>query len=277
MAKSIDTNLLSIARSDFSVEVEYYLSKLPFLGVEEKEEEVVWYWDENTWEQHKGEIIDFFEDQELPYQVSFLAGQNWNAMWEKDFSPVIMDSFCQIRAHFHDRVSECKYDILIDPKMAFGTGHHDTTYQMLAAMRTLSWTNKKVMDLGTGTGVLAILAEKMGALKVTAVDNDAAAVENAIENVELNGCSRIDTRLGTVSSFIDELKRTDIILANINRNVLLEIEPILSLHSSMDTELLLSGILMRDKELVREAYRKHWQAEVFSEKGEWVCLYGKKK
>ena len=132
------------------------------------------------------------------------------------------------------------------------------------------------MDLGTGTGVLAILAEKMGATDILAIDNDSAAVENSIENAELNSCTKIDIRLGDVTEVMDELSKSDVVLANINRNVLIELEPVLSVAAKPGTKLLLSGVLQKDKQLILDQYANHWRPEIYSQRGDWVCIYGKK-
>lgn len=276
MSKSISTVKLSISTDRIDSDVQFFMSQFPFLGLEEQSEKWVWYWEVDGWKTYETKLREYFTEKGISFDSEYVEGENWNANWEKGFSPVYIDSFCQIRAHFHDREDGFQYDIVIDPKMAFGTGHHDTTYQMMAAMASLKVENARVMDLGTGTGVLAILAEKMGASGIVAIDNDPAAVENTIENAALNSCHKIDTRLGDVSAVMDELSDSDMVLANINRNVLLEIEPALSAAARPGTELILSGILKKDENLILDLYAKHWQPEVYSQKGDWVCIYGRK-
>ncbi|HET7001601.1 MAG TPA: 50S ribosomal protein L11 methyltransferase, partial [Puia sp.] len=125
------------------------------------------------------------------FQKEVIEPRNWNAEWEKDFEPVTVDHFCAIRAHFHNAVPGVKYDIIITPKMSFGTGHHATTYMMIAAMEHLDLRQKSVLDFGTGTGVLAILACKMGAEPVLAIDSDELSIDNARENIALNDCGKV--------------------------------------------------------------------------------------
>ncbi len=276
MVKSIPTIELRIPSDKIDSDVSYFLNQFPFLGLEEKSETWIWYWEVESWENHGNDVQEFLNRKNIIFDSEYLEGENWNANWEKSFSPVFIDSFCQIRAHFHARQNGYEHDIVIDPKMAFGTGHHDTTYQMMAAMASLKIKNSSIMDLGTGTGVLAILAEKMGASDILAIDNDPAAVENSIENAELNSCSKIDIRLGDVSEVMDELAKSDIVLANINRNVLIELEPVLSSAAKPGTELILSGILRKDKQLILDQYANHWQPLIYSQRGDWVCVYGKK-
>ena len=123
------------------------------------------------------------------FKETLIPEANWNQVWESNFDPVIVDDFVAIRADFHEPVKGVSLEIIITPKMSFGTGHHATTYMMIEQMRELDFTGKSVFDFGTGTGVLAILAEKLGANKVIAVDNDEWSIENAEENFEKNNCT----------------------------------------------------------------------------------------
>ncbi|SRR6056297_548649 len=276
MVKSIPTVKLSISSDKIDSDVSYFLNQFPFLGLEEQSETWIWYWEVESWENHGNDVQEYLNRKKIIFESEYLEGENWNANWEKSFSPVFIDSFCQIRAHFHNPLDGFEHDIVIDPKMAFGTGHHDTTYQMMAAMALLNFKNSSIVDLGTGTGVLAILAEKMGASNIIAIDNDPSAIENSIENAKLNSCNNIDIRLGDVSVVMDEIAKSDILLANINRNVLLELEPVLASAAKHGTELVLSGILRKDKQLILDQYANHWQPQIHSQKGDWVCIYGKK-
>lgn len=182
-----------------------------------------------------------YEKQLIPYQ-------NWNAVWEENFTPIIVDNFCGIRADFHPSISQVKYEIRINPKMAFGTGHHATTRMMIKMMKDLPMEKAKVLDFGSGTGILAILAAKMGALLIDAVDIEKPAYENAIENCQLNDVDAIQVYLGGLEVILDS--GYDIILANINRNVILG--SLSSLYKKLKRSgiLLISGILQADEELV---------------------------
>ncbi|HTE24823.1 50S ribosomal protein L11 methyltransferase [Flavitalea sp.] len=184
------------------------------------------------------------------FSVELIPGKNWNDEWEKNFKPVLVNNFCCIRASFHPPVAGIKYDIVITPRMSFGTGHHATTYLMLQQMESITFKNKIVLDFGTGTGVLAILAEKLGAAEIVAIDNDKWSIENAGENVRENNCLKIRIE---ESGNIDSNRQFDVILANINRNVLLDQMANLSQHLKKDGVLLMSGLLSGDRSKIEAA------------------------
>ena len=155
------------------------------------------------------------------FTVEKLEVINWNEQWEKNFDPVFIHGNVQIRAAFHPPQAQYKYDIVINPKMSFGTGHHETTYLIVSEQLNIDHAHKAVLDVGTGTGILAIMAHKLGAASITATDVDDWCIENCHENFTLNGLENYDILQGT----IDKLTLTgtyDIIFANINTNVLLE-------------------------------------------------------
>jgi ribosomal protein L11 methyltransferase len=154
----------------------------------------------------------------LNFDIKHIEAQNWNASWESSFEPVIIGQDLAIVAPFHHDFSATKYVIVIEPKMSFGTGHHQTTRLMSQALFDLELIPKNVLDMGCGTGVLAILAEQLGAQQVLAVDVELWAYENSIENAQRNGCANIEVQHGDVSNIIG--KSFDLILANINKNVL---------------------------------------------------------
>ena len=160
---------------------------------------------------------------ELDFTFSFttekIQQQNWNAQWESNFNPVLVEDKCIIRASFHEAPQSGIMDIIIDPKMSFGTGHHDTTWLMSRELFALDLKNKSVLDMGCGTGVLAIIAKKLGANSVSGIDIDEWSIENSRENAQVNHCPEILFEKGNASLLTD--KKYDIILANINRNVLL--------------------------------------------------------
>ena len=178
-------------------------------------------------------ITKYAPQTAIAYQVNSLEKRNWNAEWERDYEPIEVANQVRVRASFHrqDRIDGSdpfRYDIVIDPKMSFGTGHHETTAMMLEQQLGLDFSGKTVLDVGSGTGILAILAAKMGAKKVLAFDIEEWAVENARENAELNNCPQITVFQGTIdtinppNNLLDWTPAVfDIILANINRNVLL--------------------------------------------------------
>jgi ribosomal protein L11 methyltransferase len=158
-------------------------------------------------------------EQQLEITTAVIADQNWNAQWESSFEPILVDDQCLIRAPFHSDENKYPYTITIEPKMSFGTGHHATTHLIVSAMLSLDCTGKTVLDMGCGTGVLALLAEMRGSKAIDAIDIDEWAYENTLENIERNGCKHIRTIRGG-AEVIPTDARYDLILANINRNIL---------------------------------------------------------
>ena len=215
----------------------------------------------NGFEQTETHLLVYFDEADFPsYDVnSLLEGynvdvqtikpQNWNAVWESNFEPVVVEDFCAVRAHFHPPAAGVQHEIIITPKMSFGTGHHATTWMMMRQMRDMDFKDKKVFDFGTGTGILAILAEKLGASSIIAIDNDEWSIANGQENVAQNGCSRI--QLSLASSVPQE--QFDIILANINRNVILMHLPYITGALAPDGIVLFSGLLASDEVDIVEA------------------------
>jgi|SRR6476661_5491640 len=154
------------------------------------------------------------------YDVNLIPYKNWNQVWESNFEPLLIDETCYIRATFHEPHPEYKYEIVIDPKMAFGTGHHQTTTMMIQHMLKQDFTGQSVLDMGCGTGILAILAEKLGAKHVVAIDYDPICYDSTLENAKLNNCQKMVAGCGSKESIPDET--FDTVLANINRNILLD-------------------------------------------------------
>lgn len=182
---------------------------------------------------------------QTPYTTETIAATNWNKIWESNFEPVIVEDYVAVRAHFHKPIADTKFEIVITPKMSFGTGHHATTYMMIELMKGLDFDGKSVLDFGTGTGILAILAEKSGAKKIYAIDNDAWSIANAEENIKKNGCLNIMLREGSDAS---SPIKFDIILANINKHVILENLELLIRGLNEGGVLLLSGLLDNDRD-----------------------------
>ena len=216
----------------------------------------------------------------LSYTLQQIEERNWNAEWEANFQPVVVEGFCAIRAHFHPPMPEVEHELIITPKMSFGTGHHATTYMMLHAMRGIELKGKRVLDFGTGTGVLAILAERLGADAVVAIDNDDWSIENALENVEANGCTRIGVLKKDRVADVDGV--FDVILANINKHVILSEMQALAQHLAEGGVILLSGLLQNDAEdIENEALKNNLSVSGLMTnlmmRGGWICLnLGKK-
>ena len=180
----------------------------------------------------------------LTYSKSIIYKQNWNEVWESNFEPVTVDDFVYVRANFHAAQPSIQHEIIITPKMSFGTGHHATTYMVIQLMRSLEWAGGTVYDFGTGTGILAILAEKLGAADILAVDNDDWCIENATENTQINGAHLIRIEKADRPTIHPPV---NIILANINKHILLENMAALSTGLVAGGKLILSGLLREDE------------------------------
>ena len=209
-------------------------------------------------------------DCAIDYSVIEIPDRNWNEEWEKNyFTPIVIGNECVVHSSFHTDIPEVKYDILIDPKMSFGTGHHETTSTMMEMMLKTSFENKVVLDMGCGTAILSILASMRGAKSVTGVDIDEWAYENALENIQLNHISNIDILLGGSEQIAG--KKYDIILANINRNVLLENMKIYSACMNENSELYMSGFYKEDIPVIcEEENHCGLVLENYTEKNRWV-------
>lgn len=197
------------------------------------------------------EISFFSRHPEVGFTVSPLEDKNWNKEWESNYKPVTIDGRCYVRAPFHPSLPDIQYEIIIEPKMAFGTAHHETTSLMAKWLMNLDVKGKSVLDMGCGTGILAILANKMGAGNVIGIDNDEWAWKNAAENFRINGLNEEQAFLGDASLIRDDA--FDIILANINRNVLVRDLMDYSRGLKSGGQLLLSGFYIKDVEVIKDA------------------------
>lgn len=245
------------------------LGEIGYEGFEQEDEIMRAYVAEEQFDQAalKGVLRQF----EVGYTERRLADRNWNEEWEKNFEPVVVDDFCAIRAHFHQPIAGVEHELVITPKMSFGTGHHATTFMMIRAMRELDLRGKRVLDFGTGTGVLAILAERLGAAGVLAIDNDDWSMANAEENIEANGCNNLI--LNKIDSLSQLEGRFDILLANINKHVILAEMAAMEQHLVQGGVILLSGLLEDDyKDIENEAVKINYSISVRMTKGAWICL-----
>ena len=206
----------------------------------------------------------------FPFSRETIMERNWNEEWEKDFEPVVIGDFCAIRASFHKPVDRVQYDLVITPKMSFGTGHHATTRLMVNMMATTAFEGRSVLDFGTGTGILAILAEKLGARSVLGIDIDPWSISNAMENMDMNDCRAIHIEQ---NDHIPEGKKYGVILANINKHVILQHLNILSQQLEMEGVLLISGFLSGDLDDIMHAVSDH-ALKITGKSGEedWLCL-----
>jgi len=222
------------------------------------------------------ELNNIFNQYHLTYSKSIIKEENWNAIWESNFEPVRVDDFVGIRANFHPHFDPpVQYEINITPKMSFGTGHHGTTFTVMQMMQEMNFAGKSVYDFGTGTGILAILAEKMGATEVLAVDNDDWCIENANENLEANQSDRIHVE--KVASAIQD-RTFDIILANVNRHIIEANMEELTKVSNNETHLVLSGLLIEDQQdMINLANQNGWNYLKIKQKEGWISLLFDKK
>ena len=215
------------------------------------------------------------EEFKISYTAQEIEQVNWNEEWEKNFDPIEVDGRCAVRAPFHPK-TEVEYDIVIEPKMSFGTGHHETTHMMIKHLLKLDVTDLKTLDMGCGTGVLAILAEMKGAQPIDAIDIDNWCYLNSIENAERNACKHISVYEGDVSLLRD--KTYDLIIANINRNILQQDIPAYAACLSENGLLLLSGFYTEDIALITEKCNENNLYFVGNyERNNWVaCKFEKR-
>jgi ribosomal protein L11 methyltransferase len=254
------------------------LEALGFEGFEEEDEALKAYIPENRLDEAAFETFratTLTATQRERTSRAILPEQNWNQLWESSFEPVVVGDFCAIRAEFHEPIANVQQEIVITPKMSFGTGHHATTRLMIEAMRDLPLEDKRVIDFGTGTGVLAILAERLGARAIWALDNDPWSIDNAQENAGRNGAGLVSLHL---SATLDGVPVSDIILANINRHVLLEHMTQLHALLTQGGFLLLSGILEADRDVIgASASKAGFGLAGERQAGGWVAQLWKKE
>ncbi|WP_127024319.1 50S ribosomal protein L11 methyltransferase [Flagellimonas beolgyonensis] len=246
------------------------LGELGFESFVENEEGLLAYILKSEWKEQT--LDDLFVLQQPDFEITWtskeIEQQNWNAEWEKNFHPIRVGDGCMVRAPFHAK-EEVTFDIVIEPKMSFGTGHHETTYMMLQHILNTDFEGKSVLDMGCGTGVLAILAKMKGARSADAIDIDEWCYLNSLENVERNNCADIQVFQG--DSSLLKGKKYDIILANINRNILLEDIPIYANSLNKGGALFLSGFYLEDLDAISSKCAAHGlEFEKNLEKNRWV-------
>lgn len=222
-------------------------------------------------------IADIVTSFPLPAQIKWRAevieGQDWNSEWEKNyFQPIVVGDKCVIHSSFHTDIPKVEYDIVIDPKMAFGTGHHATTSLIIRQLLEMSLDGLSVMDMGTGTGILAILSAMRGAGKVSAIEIDEFAYVNAVDNVKINGEPQINVMLGDASLLANE-EPVDVFIANINRNIITADIAEYAKTLKSGGIMLLSGFYEEDVEVIMSQARLHsldYQSHTVQDR--WTCL-----
>ncbi|MEP2934853.1 MAG: 50S ribosomal protein L11 methyltransferase [Gilvibacter sp.] len=239
--------------------VEILIAQLAQVGFEsfvESETGVAGYIQKEDWREDILETIQILASDEfaISYELEHIEQTNWNAAWESNFNPIIVDDRCMVRAPFHEPAN-CEYDIVIEPKMSFGTGHHATTHMMIQYILENDWNDKDVLDMGCGTSVLAILAKKRGARQVDAIDIDEWCYKNSQENIERNDCLDIRVQMGDIDLVKGRTYHT--IIANINRNILINQMSTYASCLVSGGQLYLSGFLTQDLEQIKLACNKH--------------------
>jgi ribosomal protein L11 methyltransferase len=265
---------------DFKVEplqpgTEILIAELGYAGFEsfvETEEGVTAYIQKEEWKEGILQDIQILKSEEFEITFTFedIEQTNWNEEWEKNFNPIVVDELVTVRAPFHEKPNT-KYDLIIEPKMSFGTGHHETTHMMIQHILKNDFKGKSVLDMGCGTGVLAILAEKVGATELDAIDINNWCYLNSIENIERNGCHNISVYEGDVSLL--DGKNYDSIIANINRNILLADIPKYTNCLNKNGTLFLSGFYKEDIPLIEaECHINMLKLKESLQKGQWISL-----
>lgn len=253
------------------------LSEFAFNGFEQQADHLTAYIDQSVYDNRLQTCIDALKARyQLSVQQSVIADQNWNAQWESDYEPVIVDQFCAVRASFHEPIGSVQYEIVVTPKMSFGTGHHATTYMMMQKMQSINFETVSVLDYGCGTGVLAILAKQLGARFLQAVDIDKWAYRNTLENLSINNAETVQTYCGTLEQV--PFQKVDIVLANINRNVILDTMASISNRLDKGGLLLCSGFLQEDIVKINElAQMNQLHLEQRIQREKWRCLLFSKR
>ena len=251
------------------------LGAMPFESFDYENEVLKAYVSTLKWEENAAEEVkEIAAAYDVQFTQEIIKGENWNAAWESSFQPVEIPGKVRICADFHERKQDFPYEITINPKMAFGTGHHYTTKLVMESMFDIDFTGKTVLDMGCGTGILAILAEKLGATSVVAIDNDPQCIESVLENIELNHTSTIKAQLleNDLPSFPQVF---DVIIANIQRNVLLAQMAWYAECLKPNGDLFLSGIYTQDMDAItNKAFDCGFNLKFrYKEENNWLAIH----
>lgn len=253
---------------------EMLIAQLGYVGFEsfvEQDYGVTAYIQKQEWNSKILEDVFLLHSNEfnITFEYNEIAQTNWNEEWEKNFNPIQVDDLVSIRAPFHTNPS-LQFDIVIEPKMSFGTGHHETTHMMVQHLLALDLDTKKVLDMGCGTGILAIFAEMKGAKPIDAIDIDSWCYENSLENIQRNNCNHITVYEGDASLLKEKY---DVIIANINRNILLSDMKTYTDCLNENGVLLLSGFYKEDIVIIEDEVTKHGLTfETMIQRNNWVAL-----
>jgi len=253
---------------------EMLIAQLGYVGFEsfvEQDYGVTAYIQKQEWNSKILEDVFLLHSNEfnITFEHNEIAQTNWNEEWEKNFNPIQVDNLVSIRAPFHTNPL-LQFDIVIEPKMSFGTGHHETTHMMVQHLLALDLDTKKVLDMGCGTGILAIFAEMKGAKPIDAIDIDSWCYENSLENIQRNNCNHITVYEGDASVLKEKY---DVIIANINRNILLSDMKTYTDCLNENGVLLLSGFYKEDIVIIEDEVNKHGLTfETMIQRNNWVAL-----
>lgn len=250
------------------------LESLPFESFEETETGLTAYIQEQMPDAGTEIAFDFLENTyfSVSYSIEKIEQVNWNEEWEKNFEPIDVNGQCYVRAPFHDSKTT-DFEIVIEPKMSFGTGHHETTYMMIEHLLEMNLEHKVVLDMGCGTAILAILAAKKNAANVDAIDNDSWCYENSLENIERNQTQDIKVYLGDAAKLNELNKKYDVIIANINRNILLQDLATYAQYLKFEGQILLSGFYKHDIPVIDEkCVSLGLSRQLVKERNNWVAL-----
>ncbi len=255
MGEIIIAELAEIGFESFSEETDFILAYIP----------------QKDFSKEKLFSIAYFQHVEPEPEIKLIEDQNWNAVWESNYPPVTIAGKCHVRAPFHEKNTKAEFDILIHPKMAFGTAHHETTALMITLLLDEDCSGKELLDMGCGTGVLAILASLKGAKSIDAIDNDEWSYNNTLENAELNNCDNIKAILGD-AELLDSTPVYNLILANINKNILLKDIHRYAKVLKKGGRLFLSGFYSSDlKDISGEAEKNGLTFVSSQQKNDWVA------
>ncbi len=226
-----------------------------------------------------GEVSEYLHELSRDYGFvwakELIPYQNWNVLWESNFHPVLVDDFCGIRADFHPTITDVEHELVINPKMAFGTGHHETTHMVIQMMKHIPFGKSHVLDYGCGTGVLAILASRLGASQIDAVDIELPSHENTIDNCQINEVKNVVAWHGTLETV--PASTYDVILANINRNVILDSLSSLTQRMKQGGRLVCSGFILDDELLMSESLiSAGLRIEEVKHRNNWVAIKSRK-
>lgn len=245
------------------------LSDTGFDAFEESDGNLIAYCTKDVFDEHI--LKRLLDEYNVTFTKEVIPPQNWNELWESNFNPITVDDFVAVRASFHHPIKGVEHEIVITPKMSFGTGHHATTYMMMQQMRGIDFNGKAVFDFGTGTGILAILAKMLGAGNVTAIDIDEWSITNAKENFDNNNIAGIRLLQADTPTVIEQ--KFDVILANINKHVLMEFIPTLKNMLNPGGLLLLSGLLAEDEQdILLKASQNYLSHIVTTARNKWISI-----